>query len=129
LIRNEYEKDDPRMATLDRAWRSPASAATSLALDAEIEASVIDRPAYPQGTVFVPSDLAGAEFVAEYVRARKPVAIVHDNGRVELRRPRPRRALIAGLVIAGLVFWVLTRRRPAPATFDALLRSARAAAR
>jgi hypothetical protein len=102
------------MATVDAIGRSPASLAASHVLDAEIDASVMGAPEFPEGTVFVPEELAGDERIREYHADGRPVAVVRDDGGVDLLRPsrvRPEAILIA-LIGAAVVIWILSRRAP-----------------
>jgi hypothetical protein len=103
------------MATVDRIWHSPASAAASRVLDADIEASLQGRKLHPDGTVFVPEDLATPETVEAYRREGSHVAIVSETGSVELRKPRltqEEKLIIVALVAAALV-WLTRSRVPA----------------
>lgn len=103
------------MATVDAVRRSPASLAASHSLDAEIEASLSGSARYPDGTVFVPEDLARPELVEEYRAGGSPVAVVSEDGTVEFLRPsllRPETIAI-GLIVAAAVLWAISRSRGA----------------
>jgi hypothetical protein len=103
------------MATVDAVMRSPGSLAASHALDAEIEASLAGEPTRPDGTVFLPEDLAESWLVEEYRASGSHVAIVSEDGGIELLRPsrfRPE-AIVIGLVLAAAVVWAISRGRAA----------------
>lgn len=103
------------MATVDRVWRSPASTAASRALDADIEASLKGRELHPDGTVFIPEELATPETVEGYRREGSHVAVVSETGSVDLLSPRLRpeeKLIIVALAIAAAVIWA-TRSRAA----------------
>jgi hypothetical protein len=103
------------MATVDATWRSPASFAASHSLDAEIEASLAGSTRYPDGTVFVPEDLADDVLVKEYRSGGSTVAVVSDDGTIALLGPNLARAetIAIGLILAGLVLWAMSRNRGA----------------
>jgi hypothetical protein len=101
------------MATVDRVWRSPASVAASRALDTDIEASLEGRELHPDGTVFIPEDLARPEIVERYRREGSHVALVSEAGSIDLLRPRlssEEKLLIVAVAIAAAVLWA-TRSR------------------
>jgi hypothetical protein len=99
------------MATVDRTWRSPASLAASLALDTDIEASLSGEDLHPDGTVFLPEDLATPGAVESYRRAGSHVAIVSEAGSITLLRPRltTQQKLLIGLA-AALLLWIARSR-------------------
>ena len=102
------------MATVDRIWQSPASAAASRAVDADIEASVDGRELHPDGTVFIPEDLATPQMIETYRRDGSHVAVVSETGSIRLLRPRlrPEEKLIIAALAAAALLW-LTRSRSA----------------
>jgi hypothetical protein len=102
------------MATVDRVWRSPAPTAASRALDADIEASLKGRELHPDGTVFIPEELATPETVESYRREGSHVAVVSEKGSVHLLSPRlrPEEKLIIAALLAAAVIWA-TRSRTA----------------
>jgi hypothetical protein len=100
------------MATVDRVWRLPAAAA-SRALDADIEASLAGHKTHPDGTVFIPKELATPDVVESYRREGSHVAIVSAGSRIELLRPRMKpdeRLLLLCLAIAAAVLWAARAR-------------------
>ncbi len=104
------------MATVDRVWRSPASAAASRALDADVEASLHGRERHPDGTVFIPEELATSDIVEPYRREGSHVAVVLEDGSIDLLRPRlqPEEKLaIVAVAVAVAVLWA-TRSRTVP---------------
>lgn len=104
------------MATVDRVWRSPAAAAASRALDADIDASLQDRELHPDGTVFIPDDLATPAVVEGYRRDGAHVAIVSDTGSIALLRPRLKpeeKLILIVLAVAAAVLWASRSRMPA----------------
>lgn len=105
------------MATVDRVWRSPALVAASRALDADIQASLHGRELHPEGTVFVPAELATPDIVEPYRREGSHVAIVSEDGSIDLVRPRLKpeeKLVIVALAVAAAVLWA-TRSRAVPA--------------
>jgi hypothetical protein len=103
------------MATVDRVWRSPATAAASRALDTDIEASLAGHKTHPDGTVFIPKELATPDVVESYRREGSHVAIVSASSEIELLRPRLRtdEKLLLCLAVAAAVFWAARARIPA----------------
>jgi hypothetical protein len=100
------------MATIDAPRRSSASLATSRSLDADVELSLSRSPAYPEGTVFVPLDLAEPRLIQEYRSRGLPVAIVHGDGQVDLLRPRVRtETIVIALLAAAAIVWLSSRTR------------------
>ena len=103
------------MATVDRVWRSPAAVAASAALDRDIEASLSGHDLHPDGTVYIPRDLATRDAVESYRRDGSHVAIVSETGSIDLLRPRLRtdeKLLLIALVAAALL-WAIRSRVPA----------------
>jgi hypothetical protein len=103
------------MATVDRVWRSPAAAAVSRALDAEVEASLDGRDLHPDGTVFIPADLATPDVVESYRREGSHVAIVSETGSIMLLRPRLKseeKLILVALAVAAAVLWASRSRVP-----------------
>jgi sensor domain CHASE-containing protein len=101
------------MATVDRVWRSPAAVAASRVLDEDVEASLEGSGMHPDGTVFIPEELATPDVVEGYRRDGSHVAIVSDVGSIELLRPRLRteeKLIILALVATALLLWI-TRSR------------------
>jgi hypothetical protein len=103
------------MATVDRVWRSPAAAAASRALDADIEASLRGRTTHPDGTVFIPEELATPDVVEGYRREGSHVAIVSASSEIEVLRPRlrPEEKLLLCAAVATVVFLAVRGRVPA----------------
>src|SRR5579859_4641403 len=101
------------MATVDGTARTAASDAASLVLDREIEASLRGETSYPNGTVFVPEDLAGEAVVGAYRAAGSPVAVVRENGSVDFLPASSLKTerIVLGLLVAGVVYWLLSRGR------------------
>jgi hypothetical protein len=95
------------MATVDS--RTGAFHAASRALDHAIDSAVEGRPTHPSGTTFVPADLAASGHVRSY-RRLGPVSVVDSDGN-ETRLPQDhtRELVIAGVLIA-LVVWAVARR-------------------
>lgn len=103
------------MATLDAPLGSLSSLAASRLLDDEIEASIAGSPMYPDGTVFVPEDLADEALIAGLRESGSPVAVVSKDERVTLLRRRrdDTEMILLGLALAGLVLWATSRSRGA----------------
>ena len=95
------------MATVDS--RTGAFRAASRALDHAIESAVEGGATHPSGTTFVPADLAASGRVGSY-RRLGPVSVVDSDGN-ETRLPQDhtRELVLAGVVIA-LVVWAVARR-------------------
>ena len=100
------------MATLDRVWRSPASAAASRALDADIDASLDGRELHPDGTVFIPEDVATPQMIETYRRDGSHVAVVSEGGSIQLLRPRRRseEKFVIAVVVAAILLWLARSR-------------------
>jgi hypothetical protein len=104
------------MATVDRVRRSPAAIAASRALDADIEASLEGREPHPDGTVFIPQDLASTELIESYRREGSFVAVVSETDAIDLHRPRLKtdeKLVLTALLSAALLFWLTRPRVPA----------------
>ncbi len=104
------------MATVDRVWRSPAAAAASRALDTDIEASLDGRELHPDGTVFIPDDLATPDVIESYRREGSHVAVVSEAGSIKLLRPRLKaedKLILVVLAVAAAVLWASRSRVPA----------------
>lgn len=102
------------MATIDRPTPTGGARRTAAVLDAEIAASIDGEPTYPDGTAFVPRDLADPFLLEGYRRSRTPVAIISEDGSVELVRPRwlgPEELRLGVLIAALAIVFLLIRRR------------------
>jgi hypothetical protein len=104
------------MATVDRIWRSPAANAASRALDRDIEASLEGRDLHPDGTAFIPEDLATPDVVESHRRDGSHVAIVSETGAIKLIRPRLKteeKLIFVVVAVAGALLWAARARVPA----------------
>jgi hypothetical protein len=105
------------MATLDRPAPPDSARAAAAVLESEIAASLEGETTFPDGTAFVPRDLADPFMLEVYRREGTPVAIVADDGSVELLRQSPleredvKLALLA--LGAAIVLLLLSRRSAA----------------
>lgn len=107
------------MATLDRPALPDATRAAAAVLDSEIAGSLEGYTRFPNGTAFVPRDLADPFVLEMYRRTGVPVAIIADDGSVELLQPPSvldrESARLALLALGAALVFLLLSRRPAAA--------------
>ena len=74
--------------TLKRTKRTPATEMALKSFDREIDEAIAGRPQYPNGTVYMPSDV---EWLDQSLRQaaldRKPVVVVYPDGHETFLRP------------------------------------------